>query len=212
MRVRSEEKRREIVTAAAELFVELGYEHTSMSAISERVGGSKATLYGYFQSKEDLLRAVLEYDVANEAMLVLHAFPVEEDLREGLTQLGIQYLTGRLSALPIANMRTLASLPAESTMGKEFYETVLRPAWELLAEHFAGLMKAGRLRSADPWVAAMHWKGLNEGELLETRVLGAASRPDPKVVKKLATLAADAFLRIYEPEPANVMSNPDISR
>jgi AcrR family transcriptional regulator len=206
MRVRSEEKRREIVTAAAELFVELGYEHTSMSAISERVGGSKATLYGYFPSKEDLLRAVLEYDVANEAMLVLQEFPVEEDLREGLTQLGIQYLTGRLSALPIANMRTLASLPVESTMGKEFYETVLRPAWELLAEHFAGLMNAGRLRSADPWVAAMHWKGLNEGELLETRVLGATSRPDPKVVKKLATLAADAFLRIYEPEPANVDS------
>ena len=204
MRVRSEEKRREIVTVAAELFVELGYEHTSMSAISERVGGSKATLYGYFPSKEDLLRAVLEYDVANAAFLVLHEFPSDEDLRDGLSRLGSQYLTRRLGALSIANMRTLASLPAESTMGKDFYETMVRPAWELLSNHFADLMKAGRLRQADPWVAAMHWKGLNESELLEKRLVGAMSHPDPKEIKKLATLAADAFLRIYGPEPANI--------
>ncbi|HMI18960.1 MAG TPA: TetR/AcrR family transcriptional regulator [Sphingomonas sp.] len=197
MRVRSEEKRREIVTAAAELFVKLGYEHTSMAAISERVGGSKATLYGYFVSKEDLLRAVLEYDVANEAMLVFGEFPAEGDLREGLTRLGIQYLTGRLAALPIANLRTLASLPGQSPLGKEFYDTVLGPAWEVLADHFAALMESGHLRKADPWVAAMHWKGLQEGEFLEKRLIGAISHPDPKDVKRVATLAADAFLRIY---------------
>lgn len=203
MRVRSEEKRREIVTVAAELFVELGYEHTSMSAISERVGGSKATLYGYFPSKEDLLRAVLDYDVANAAFLVLHEFPADEDLRDGLSRLGVQYLTRRLGALSIANMRTLASLPADSMMGKDFYEATVQPAWKLLSNHFAGLMEAGRLRRADPWVAAMQWKGLNEGDLLERRLVGAMSHPDPNELKKLATLAADAFLRIYETEPVN---------
>jgi AcrR family transcriptional regulator len=44
MRVRTEEKRQEIVEIAARLFEELGYERTSMSAIAARVGGSKATL------------------------------------------------------------------------------------------------------------------------------------------------------------------------
>jgi AcrR family transcriptional regulator len=200
MRVRSEEKRREIVTAAAELFVELGYEHTTMSAISDRVGGSKATLYGYFASKEELLRAVLEYDVANAALLILHEFPVDDDLREGLTRLGVQYLTARLAALAIANMRTLASLPRDSAMGAEFYAAVLKPAWELLAERFSVLMDAGRLKRADPWVAAMHWKGLNEGELLEPRLLGASSSPSAREVRRVATLAADAFMQIYEPE------------
>ena len=205
MRVRSEEKRREIMTAAAELFVKLGYEHTSMSAISDRVGGSKATLYGYFESKEELLQAVLEYDVANEALLVLREFPENKDLRDGLVGLGIQFLTGRLAALPISNLRTLAGLPTDSTIGRDFYERVLRPAWETLAEHIDGLMKSGRLKAADPWVAAMHWKGLHEGELLEPRLIGAISRTDPKDVKRVATLAADAFLAIYgiaEAEPA----------
>lgn len=209
MRVRSEEKRREIVVAAAELFVKLGYEHTSMAAISERVGGSKATLYGYFESKEELLKAVLEFDVANEALLAFHEFPVEGDLREGLCRLGMQFLTGRLRALPIANMRTLASLPAGSVMGKEFYQTVLRPAWESLADHFAALMEAGRLRRADPWTAAMQWKGLHEGELLEKRLIGAISHADPKEVKRIAAEAADAFLRIYGLDEAEQARQPE---
>ena len=68
-------------------------------------------------------------------------------------------------------------------------------------------MKSGRLKTADPWVAAMHWKGLHEGELLEPRLIGAISRTDPKDVKRVATLAADAFLAIYgiaEAEPATM--------
>jgi len=202
MRVRSEEKRLEIVVAAADLFVELGYEHTTMSAISDRVGGSKATLYGYFKSKEELLRAVLAYDVAQEALDILKTFPLGEDLRAALVELGAQYLNGRLDALAITNMRTLASLPADSDIGKEFYATVLRPAWELLADQFRALMAAGRLRSADPWTAAMHWKGLNEAELLEPRLIGASSVPKLEEVSRITELAADAFLTIYGTDEA----------
>lgn len=200
MRVRSEEKRREIVAGAAELFVELGYEHTTMSAISDRVGGSKATLYGYFASKELLLRAVLEYDVAKSALLILDDFPVDGDLLEGLTRLGNHYLGARLGALAIANVRTLASLPRDSDIGKEFYANVLRPAWELLAGRLEVLMEEGRLRKADPWIAAMHWKGLAEGELFEPRLIGASPTPGATEIKRVARLAAEAFLGIYGPE------------
>ena len=200
MRVRTDQKRREIVEAAAALFVEQGYERTSMSAIAERVGGSKATLYGYFASKEELFRAVLEFDVAHNALTVLHAFPAKGDLRAGLTKLGVEYLTERLGDLPIANLVTLASQPRESRLGQAFYAEVLGPAWQLLAERFGSLMEEGRLRTADPWTAAMHWKGLNEGELLEKRLLGALPTIDLKEIKRAASGAADAFLRIYSPE------------
>ena len=46
-------------------------------------------------------------------------------------------------------------------MAQEFYETILRPAWQRLADRFATMMKEGRLKFADPWTTAMHWKGLN---------------------------------------------------
>ena len=201
MRVRTEQKRREIVQAACELFEQQGYDRTSMSQISERVGGSKATLYGYFSSKEELLRAVLDYDVGEAADHAMTAFLAMDDLREGLIRLGVAYLQRRLSSLPIANIRIVANQPQDSTMGKEFYESVLRPAWKRLAARFEALMDAGKLKRADPWIVTMHWKGLNEWDMFERRLLGALSGPEPKLIETVARSAADAFLQLYGAEP-----------
>lgn len=201
-RVRTDEKRREIVDVAAHLFEEHGFERTSMSMIAERLGGSKATLYGYFKSKEQLLAAVLLYDVTDEADRLMNELLSSKDLRDGLVKLGIAYMTRRLSAVPISNVKMVATQPAGSTMGKEFFERVLGPAWQRLANRFGKMMDEGLLRKADPWVAAMHWKGLNEWDMFEKRLLGAIDGPDPKVLQKSATLAADAFLQLYGPVEA----------
>lgn len=201
-RVRTEEKRDEIVRIASELFQEHGYDRCSMAALSERLGGSKATLYGYFSSKEDLLRAVIKCEVASEFDRVLHEFHEDSDLRNGLIRLGIAYHNKRLSSLPVANIRAIVNQPSCSTMGKEFYEGIIRPAFEGVARQFEQLMDEGRLRRADPWVVLMHWKGLNDQDLFERRLIGAISGPEDVDVEKVATLAADAFLKLYGPEPA----------
>ena len=196
-RVRTEEKRREIVLAAQQLFEEHGFDRTSMSMISERVGGSKATLYGYFSSKEEILSEVLVYDVTEEADRLMNEFLSNKNLREGLIKLGVAYMTRRLASTPVANIRMVATQPDGSVIGKRFYETVLRPAWERLAARLEMMMDEGTLKRADPWVAAMHWKGLNEWDMFEKRLLGAISGPDPKLLSKSAALAADAFLQLY---------------
>jgi hypothetical protein len=43
----------------------------------------------------------------------------------------------------------------------------------------------------------MHWKGLCEWDLFDQRLLGAITEGDPKEIRKIATLAADAFLKLY---------------
>ena len=200
MRVRTDEKRREIVDVASKLFEEHGFERTSMSMISERLGGSKATLYGYFKSKEQLLAAVLLYDVTDQADRLMNEFLSSDDLRDGLIKLGVAYMTRRLSSVPIANVRMVANQPADSTLGKEFFERVLEPAWQRLARRFELMMDQGLLKRADPWVAAMHWKGLNEWDMFEKRLLGAIRGPDLVEINRASTLAADAFLQLYGPE------------
>ena len=195
MRARTEEKKREIMRIAAELFEQLGYEGTSMSAIAARVGGSKATLYGYFASKEELLRAVLDHDVNDGADRLLHEFLAEKDLRSGLVRLGISYLSRQHTRA--ANIRTVANQP----IAQEFYETVLRPAWQRLADRFATMMKDGQLKFADPWTTAMHWKGLNEWDMLERHLLSANAPTDPNDIVTAATAAADAFLTVYATPP-----------
>ena len=199
-RVRTEEKRADIVRVASELFNELGYDRCSMATISERLGGSKATLYGYFCSKEELLRAVLQCQVASEFDRIMAEFHEQADLRAALIKLGIGYHNKRLSSLPVANIRAIVNQPPCSKMGKEFYESVIRPAFEEMAQRFEMLMDKGRLKRADPWVALMHWKGLNDWDLFERRIMGAISGPEDVDVEKVATLAADAFLKLYGPE------------
>ena len=43
----------------------------------------------------------------------------------------------------------------------------------------------------------MHWKGLNEWDMFEKRLLGAIDGPDPKEIEKASKAAADAFLILY---------------
>ena len=199
-RVRTEEKRDEIIRIASELFEKHGFERCSMAALSERVGGSKATLYGYFPSKEELLRAVLDCEVARDADNILRDFPAKEDLRESLILLGTSYLNKRMSPLPLANIRMVANQPAGSTMGKQFYENVIRPNFHRLVDKFGELIDQGKLKPGDPEVMMMHWKGLCDWDFFEQRLLGAIDGPDPALVKKAVTLAADAFLKLYGPE------------
>jgi AcrR family transcriptional regulator len=45
---------------ALQLFAEQGYEKTSLREIAERLGVTKAALYYYFKSKEDIVRSLVE--------------------------------------------------------------------------------------------------------------------------------------------------------
>jgi AcrR family transcriptional regulator len=198
--VRTNQKRDEIVRIAADLFAENGFERTSMAMVSDRLGGSKATLYGYFPSKDDLLRAVLDYRVATEADAVMSSFPAYDDLRKSLIALSLAYLEKRVSVLPITNIRMIANQPAGSTMGKEFHANIMQPAFERLTAKFKALMDEGKLKRADPRLVTMHWKGLTDWDFFERRLMGAIDGPVPGEFKKAATAAADAFLKLYAPE------------
>ncbi|MDW7709586.1 MAG: TetR/AcrR family transcriptional regulator [Deferrisomatales bacterium] len=54
-RLQPELRRRQILDAAVRLFYEVGYEGASLRDLSARVGINKATIYHYFESKEDIL-------------------------------------------------------------------------------------------------------------------------------------------------------------
>ena len=107
VRTKSDEKRREIIRVAAQTFEALGYERTSMLTIAERMRGSKQTLYNYFASKEELLRAVLDFDVGDVADEALAELGEGKSLRKGLTRIGQIYLERQLA--PPGNCLTHAN-------------------------------------------------------------------------------------------------------
>ena len=54
------ETKTELLTAAWELFAQNGYENTPINDILARVGVSKGAFYHYFDSKEDLLKTIVD--------------------------------------------------------------------------------------------------------------------------------------------------------
>ena len=199
MRVRTEEKRQSIVRVSAELFDELGYERTSMSTISQRVGGSKATLYGYFRSKEELLLAVLEADLQEIGDEVLNGPPA--DVEEWLRTVGLRLLKARTMGRSPTLLRIMSSLPDNSTVGRTFYDAGMVPAYRRLCSVFERLIAEGVLRPADPWTMAMHFKGLLDRDYLEQAVLAPRIGIADEEVEQAVAEAADVFLRAYKAEP-----------
>jgi len=56
-----QKRREQIILTALEGFAKRGYHRTSISDIAKTAGISKGLIYNYFDSKEDLLMAVLEF-------------------------------------------------------------------------------------------------------------------------------------------------------
>jgi AcrR family transcriptional regulator len=54
-----ERRRPEVLNAALELFLEHGYDGTSMQAVAERAGVTKPVVYACFPGKDELFRALL---------------------------------------------------------------------------------------------------------------------------------------------------------
>src|SRR4028118_1927348 len=98
-----EARRQAILDAAYDLFLEKGYEATTLSDVVGRSGGSLATLYELFESKPGLLRAMVhgQCDIVSTGME--RAFccvqPVEKTLREIAENLFDEILSPRAIAL-----------------------------------------------------------------------------------------------------------------
>ncbi len=59
-----EERKKELIDAAERLFISAGYDQTAISDIVKEVNVSQGAFYYYFDSKEDVLVAVLEKEIA----------------------------------------------------------------------------------------------------------------------------------------------------
>jgi AcrR family transcriptional regulator len=51
----------ELLEAALQVFAQRGYRHTRLDEVAEAAGVTKGTIYHYFDTKEDLLRGVIDH-------------------------------------------------------------------------------------------------------------------------------------------------------
>ena len=169
MKVRTETRRNAILLAAVELFKEKGYERASMNELARRLGGSKATLYGYFASKEALFVAVVKAVATvhlSEAIAEISGDAAEraslEDLLIRFGERMMVVLTNDAGALAVYRM--VVGEAGHSVVGQLFDESGPAQLGEAVATLFARAIERGELRRADPKVLAAHFTALVTSE------------------------------------------------
>jgi AcrR family transcriptional regulator len=85
-------KQAQILQGALTLFVQQGYEGTSMDRVAAAAGVSKITIYKHFQDKEGLFTALIEWVAAQRFKTVFGSLSLDEPPAEVLKQVATNLL------------------------------------------------------------------------------------------------------------------------
>ncbi len=199
MRVRTEAKREAILEAASKAFIELGFERCSMAEISARAGGSKATLYGYFSSKDHLF-----VEVARSAG-EKHIQPAFNELAKSpaggeepaLQRFGLEFLSYISQPDAVAIQRMVIAEAGHTQIGGLFFEAGPKIGHDKIAEFLKQAMARGRFRRADPDATTEHLMALLAAEIMPYCMLGLPVNTSKPNLKKVVARAVSAFVAAY---------------
>jgi AcrR family transcriptional regulator len=123
---RGRDTRSRLRELALQLFAEQGYEKTSLREIAERLGVTKAALYYYFKSKEDIVRSLVEDYVAELDGLIswAKAQPRTPETRAEIVTRYLEIVANGSAVFRMLhqNQAAVASLAAAKERGELFRE------------------------------------------------------------------------------------------
>lgn len=154
-------RKSDILRKAAQVFLELGYDATSMNVVAERADVTKMGLYYHFDSKQELLFSIMSYamDVLERATQAASeaARDSKERLRNLIHTLATQTTEQEDGAFVILVIDETNALEGEDrkiiTARKRAYVETIRAALEALGAE-------GQLRRLDTTVAAFTLVGM----------------------------------------------------
>ncbi len=152
-RLQPELRRRQILDAAVHLFYEVGYEGTSLRDLSARVGINKATIYHYFESKEEILFDLIR-QVGQELLKGVRqesrkkAAPL--DVLEGMIRFQIEYMENHVEEIKVL-VEEKKSLRSELQQASRATESEIL---QLYKDALARCEAAGEVRSVHATTAA----------------------------------------------------------
>jgi AcrR family transcriptional regulator len=190
-------KQRQIMEGARQVFLSAGFDGASMNDIARAAGVSKGTLYAYFDSKDDLFRAIIRGECAQAAERIC-AFPREGDARAMLTDFGVQ-LIGRMSepeTLALSRV-VVAAVEKFPKIGRAFYEAGPLYGATRLAEELVALEKAGALKVPDPERAAWQFVDLCQSYVYKRLLFGVVDSLSREDIEASVEAGVGVFLKAY---------------
>jgi TetR/AcrR family transcriptional regulator, mexJK operon transcriptional repressor len=192
------EKAESILAAARRTFLASGFGVVSMDAIAREAGASKATLYAYFSSKEELFGAV----VAREGERYFRGFSAHEldphDVEKSLTEIARRFLELVLSPDAIAvNRITIAEAVRFPQLGEVFWRAGPERTRTQIEAFLRRAHDAGTLSVADPKLAAEQFIALLRGDWHLRQLLRLDDPVSRAELDSAASGAVATFLRAF---------------
>ena len=156
-RRRKDDRPGEIIAAALAVFAEKGFAAARLDDIAARAGVSKGALYLYFETKQELFRAVVEEAVAPNLEAVTAAAESFEGefaalirfLMPNLTRIVGETSIGSVAKMVIAESRNFPEL------ARVWYDDLVTKALAMFAGLIGRAQARGEVRAGDPRLYAL---------------------------------------------------------
>ena len=167
---RKEARPGELVTAARDLFVEKGFAATRAEEVAARAGVSKGTLFLYFQSKEDLFKAVVRENIANKFPTWQEEFVTFEGTSSEMLRYAMTSWWERIGKTRASGITKLVMSEAQNfpEIAAFYQEEVIKPGNAMIHSILERGVQSGEFRGMDleqavhiivaPMIFLMMWK------------------------------------------------------
>jgi AcrR family transcriptional regulator len=148
---RKEARPQELLDAALELFSQKGFAATRSEEVAARAGVSKGTLYLYYPSKEELLKAVIHQRLSSQIAAIAvevekHEGSSAEVLQEVLTAWWIGVLESPSSAVFKLVITEVLNFPE---LAQFYVDEVVEPGKRLVGRIIERGIRRGEFRKVD---------------------------------------------------------------
>ncbi|MGB9153474.1 MAG: TetR/AcrR family transcriptional regulator [Alphaproteobacteria bacterium] len=201
-------KREEIVKAATTLFMENGYELTSMEAVARQAGVSKLTIYSHFADKSELFRAIIQYRCDKLGMPLSFLSEAETPVKQALLKIARHAVSLIFRADSIRLMRVVqAEALHHPEIVQIYYEVGPKRVKAAFADLLCDFDRQKQLSIRDSVRASEQFFSLLKGEMLQRTLMFQTTAPDEKELDKHIKATVDFFLAAYSPQKSKTVKS-----
>lgn len=197
-RGREGEKLKLVLDTARSVFLEHGYDRASMDMIAQEAGVSKATVYAYFETKQQLLVKLVEEEckAVGPAVLSELTWPLQ-DIETALRTIARNFTSVFLNNRGLEFYRLMVSNVSQfPEVAAIFMKAGPDQHRAEIADFFNKAMQQGLLKIDDVDLAVKQFLGLAAADLPLTWVL-ALQTPPPEKYEDMINSGVRLFLNFY---------------
>ncbi len=200
-RPKSDQKRHQILDAAADLFTTQGYANTSLEQVADAAKVSRQTIYSHFSGKADVLREGVKRR-CRQGLLTADQFDLSLPPEQFLPEFAARFISMLLDDTALRMYRLcLNEGERHPELGVAFFESGPQLIMEALAQYLAAATARSQLQVDHPQLVAAQFLFMVRGFPVDTALLNLPKPPFKISNREYIDHCCAMLQRAYAPGP-----------